>query len=446
MKRTLLIVLAAVAVLFSSCRPEDLELLKHPIHIQGSVTPTYGVPIGNAEVTLNELLDMLSASNDQIGDLIDPESDIIVLNYSAQMADTINAVSGKGRKGPAPKASDDLSIDTVLTYPMDITFFDEASDILDAGLAIDHLWLTLSLDYYGICEPSSAQQLEQYVTAVFDSLTITYVDHNEIQHEFTNFAFTPQYINNILEHHLVTFDSVDMAEIINAMPRRVTASIRFRFNIDPAFVFSDPNMMNGNFQSTLANMQMTRLVYDANMNVSLPFNIKIGELPYEFDIALTSEDGTPFDVDEYLDKLPEGVDADLNDSYINLYFDNSIPLNFILGAALVNETGETLADLIGNDTVAAAQLTPNPVDPTFFEAAGPTTSLVRAKLNMEKIRKLKQAKSIRLRLRLNTGDKFISIRRSDSMKIRITLQVSPEASVDIPVTHSSIASHIPFSF
>ena len=57
MKRKAFIALAAVVMVFSAClRDDDLALLKKPIHLQGSMDPSVGVPAAYGRMTIHDLM------------------------------------------------------------------------------------------------------------------------------------------------------------------------------------------------------------------------------------------------------------------------------------------------------------------------------------------------------------------------------------------------------
>ena len=62
MKRKLFIAIVAVLALSACMRDEDWKLLQRPIHLQGHVDPSYGVPVAYGKMTFNDILGMLSST------------------------------------------------------------------------------------------------------------------------------------------------------------------------------------------------------------------------------------------------------------------------------------------------------------------------------------------------------------------------------------------------
>lgn len=444
MKRYATIAAAFMLVLLSSCvRSEDIDLLRHPIHIQGEVDPYLGVPIAYGELTLNDLYDMLSAN---YSGYLDPNENTVTLKFDTSVVDVIHAAGydpsdGSGNKVNTGKGSSkgfvDF-IDTVKEYSVDITLFDDArlQSITPGNIEINHLWLSLDVVYQGHCVPSFEDVVRNHVRAVADSLVVKYVDHNHVQHVFNGLPpIDPINIENVLDRRRITFDSVDLAPIINSMPRKITASFRFKFSVDDAWIVN--NITNPSFAQMMDTIKMTYLEYDADLSVAFPFEVHIGTLPYDFSIDLGDGLAT-VNIDSIINTLGDNIDAELKDSYINLAFDNGIPFDFIMNASMLDADSNFLFEVVDLDTVASAPTAPSVDDPTTYEATGTTKTIVRAKINQEKLLKLKEARKLRIGLAISTGPNRVSVQRSNNLKIKASIQVHPSVSIDMPITDSPI--------
>ena len=119
MKRLSFTLLLAVSVLtLASCiRSEEWELLRHPVHVQGTLDPTFGTPIAYGQVTINDVMHMFNGS---YTGLLDPENDVLTINFEAEGGDSILARSlfdkSVGRKGTF------MAGDTTISYSVNISF------------------------------------------------------------------------------------------------------------------------------------------------------------------------------------------------------------------------------------------------------------------------------------------------------------------------------------
>jgi hypothetical protein len=429
MKRFLITAILAVSVIAAtSCvRDEDWELLRHPVHVRGTLDPNFGTPIAYGHVTINDVLHMFNG--DYTG-LLDPEDDILTINFEAEGSDSILARSlmskSVGTKGFF------MASDTTISYNVNITLFDNVTlhDIVNNNISINHLWLDFVADIRGDCPESVRDTVARYVHAVFDSLVVKYTDYNGVVHNFPGVDIEPIPFDSVLATKHIQFDSIDMAEIVNSMPRNVNVSFRFRFALDDTIFALD--LADAYFSQLLDSIKMTKIYYDANVKVAFPFEIKINSLPYSFDVDL-GEGLSQVDIDAVLDSIGEGVDVDIKDSYLTLGFANGIPLELGIAGTLIDANGLPLGTPLFVDTIIAAPSAPSPDDPTTNIAIADTTTRVVIAMNRQRLQQLRNAKKIRFDMQMATGNKHVSIRRSDYLKIKVYLKLHPEAVIDIPI-------------
>ena len=434
MKHRLFIVVAALAtVMLASCiRSDEWELLRHPVHVQGTLDPNFGTPIAYGQVTINDVLHMFNG--DYTG-VLDPEDEVLTINFEAEGADSIvarslmdKAVSHKGTF---------MAKDTTISYDVNITLFDNVTlqEILNGNISINHLWLDFEADVHGECQESVRDTVARYVHAVFDSLVINYTDHNGAVHTFPSLNLEPIPFDSVLATKHLKFDSVDMAEIVNSMPRNVKVSYRFRFALDDAIFALD--LADTHFNQLLDEIKMTKIFYEAKMKVAFPFEIKIGALPYSFDVDL-GEGLSRVDIDRVLDSIGEGVDIDIKDSYLTLGFTNGIPMKLGIAGTMIDANDMPIGLPLFTDTIASARTTPSSDDPGTEVAVEGTQSKVVIAINRQRLQQLRSAKKIRFDMLMATEGKNVSIRRSDYLKIKVYLKLHPTAEIDIPVSGAFI--------
>ena len=177
---------------------------------------------------------------------------------------------------------------------------------------------------------------------------------------------------------------------------------------------------------------------NVTLAVNVPFEMKIGSLAYPMDVELWKDGQNPIDVDAILNKLPNFVDASLDDSYFNMKVANGMPLEFVVNAELLDANKLPLCNLIENDTIKAAQLVQDENNPTLYSAGDSTISVIRATMNQEKLKKIKDSKYVRMNLNLSTNNQFVYVRKTDKMAFRAYLQANANANVDITVPHTPL--------
>lgn len=421
----------ATVMLASCIRNDEWELLRHPVHVQGTLDPNFGTPIAYGEVTINDVLHMF---NGNYTGVLDPEDEVLTINFEAEGADSILARSlmekTVGHKGTF------MASDTTISYNVNITLFDNVTlqEILNGNISINHLWLDFSADVHGECHESVRDTVAKYVHAVFDSLVVNYTDHNGTEHTFPGLNIDPIPFDSVLTTKHIQFDSVDLAEIVNSMPSNVKVSYRFRFALDDAIFALD--LADTHFNQLLDEIKMTKIYYEAKMKVAFPFEIKIGALPYSFDVDLG--DGlSQVDIDALLDSIGEGVDIDIKDSYLTLGFTNSIPMDMGIAGTMIDANGMPIGLPLFADTITSARTAPSPDDPTTDVAVEGTHTKVVIAMNRQRLQQLRNAKKIRFDLLMATGNKNVTIRRSDYLKIKVYLRLHPAAEIDIPIYGNS---------
>ena len=433
-KITLFAVVLFVAGAMTSClRSDDLDLLRHPIHITGSANPQYGIPVATGELDINDLLSSFSA--DYAGMITD--DDVITVQYQMNLSDTIKALSNISLKNSAPKVKGGapspkatwMSKDTTMVDTIDIDFF---NDVDYAGLInIEHIWLTLKVGAFG----RGAEMVRPYIRARFFNLHISYEDHNGVVKDFGGMPAANVQINDIYEGFNHHFDSVDIQSIVNDMPRRIFTSYTFRFSVSSDLVMS--NIMSMPYAEILDSVQMTELIYSADLNVSMPLSVQFNGLNYSYDVSLG--DGlNSLNLDSIMSTISEDINFDVDSARFRLKMFNGIPLNLRLSATMQDANGNDLIYLFNNESVAAANLASNPANPTQFVAISEKESELNARLDNADMDKIHLAKNLKVDLTIDSDNKHVLIRRSDKLRLKGFLVVKPTVGVDIPVTDNGI--------
>lgn len=430
MKHRLFIVTVALAGLtLASCiRKEEWEMLKHPVHVQGSVEPGLGAPIAYGQVTINDVLHMFNG--DYTG-LLDPEDNVLTINFNAQGSDSIVAKSLWDKK-PGTKGTF-FAKDTTIRYGVNITMFDNVTlqDIVNGNININHLWMDFQIDLRGDCPEAVRDFVRQNVHARFDSLVVNYIDYNGEFKTFPGVSMEPVPFDDVLTTKRLLFENVDLAEIVNSMPRRLEACFRFRFELDDTLFSMD--LAEIYFNQVLDSVKMTKLYIDCKMQVAFPFEISIGSLPYSFDVDL-GEGLSRIDIDGILDSIGEGVDVGFDSSYLILGFGNGIPLELDITGTMLDDHDLPLGAPLFNQRIKAAATEQSPDDPNVWVSTADSTTKVEVMMNRQRLNQLRNAKKIRFDMTMSTIGKHVAIRREDYLKIKVYLKLRPKATIDIPVT------------
>ena len=459
MKGRLLFALATAALLLASCSKEDQELLRHPYRLQGELSPSFGLPvISSGQLNLNDLL----TSFDGTFDGLITDDNTITFEYKDTVRETIqiggmiaktgvrktgNGIRQKRMKSVAPF----IARDTVIEYTIPIDFFDKADmqALVDGGLSINELQFNLDAVVQGTCPPNVDSALRAYVSARFDNVTIKYTGHDYQTHTYTGFADQSLLLNDIIEGGTVNFDSVNLAEIINSLPRSITAGFHMHVEVDSGLVLDNIGLLMdttgiNSFNALLDSLRMTSITIGANLRVLLPFEVRIGGLPYNYDLALNgnAENADGSSIFDQMDStltslLGEGaVSMDSSKVAAILKFSNGIPLDLSLSGTLVDANGAETYVLFANQKIASAVTAPVAGRPGVVEAVNDSTTIVTIDLTVEALEKLTQASKLRLRLLMATPDfstdpSYKMVKKDDYLKVKMMVKLDPTINIDM---------------
>ena len=321
-----LLLIATVAVLaMSSCmRDEDWKLLKNPIHLQGHVDPSYGVPVAYGQMTLHDILGMLDES---YTGRIDANSDVITIYFDTNAVDTIKNIipaQTTGSKGMKTDPEFFTMVDTIMEYSVPITLFDKVAEnelVGNENIQIDELWLNLHM----ILKALVPDNVEAFVNN--DDNVRSHLDQFEIW-------YTP--------HSGGSEINVNMASIINKMPKSIRIRFHYDFKVSLATLFG--GMSTTQMMELRDSINKLRIAYDATLHADFPLDVKINELPYNFKLKLNGDSLARFDIQETLDSIANGLSVDLSEAKLSLAFDNHLPVDLCITTYLID--GDTVESVV----------------------------------------------------------------------------------------------------
>lgn len=470
MKRTSLFVgLLASMMLLASCNKDDIELLRNPFRIQGELNPSFGLPvISTGQWNLNDFLSDLDVSFSGIH--IDTNQNILTFLYDTSFGATIQ-IGGMVTKSPSrrewrntpsrrsraiPTKDDEdfapfISRDTVIWQDLPIDIFNSTymQTIEDANMSINEVLLRLHTHISGECPENVNDTLRKYVRARVDNLTIKYTGHDYQTHTFSGFANQSLVLRDLVQGGDLNFDDVNMAEIINSLPRSIRAGFHMHVDVDSGLlvnniynILTDTTEVNS-FHALLDSLRFTSISFNGNLSVTLPFEVRIQNLPYGFSLPLVgnregSGETSIFDkLDSILnDLLGEGaVGLDSSKVAAILKFSNGIPLDLTITGKLRNSNGTDFYTLFADQKIASSVLGPVEGHPNVVQTVRDSTSSLKVDLTVEALEKLTQADTLRLEFKLSTSNfdndpYFRVIKRDDYLKIWMMVLLDPSIIID----------------
>ncbi len=439
MKKTLLFAaLLALAGVFTSCiRDDDWEMLKHPIHVTGSINPYWGVPVAYGQLNMNDILTHFSGNYQGY---IDPNNDTITVVYNTNASNTIYAFSAfmKGTKAPTLKGNPGAKAmlytrDSVFVDTIDIDFFNDVNSLDSINIA--HFMVDLKVSAKAIFRSeTSANLVAPHVHAVFDSLEIWYDSHDDVHKKFDpadmNLDTVRVMVNDIREGFKLNFTTVDMADVANDMPKRIYARYHFKLNVSDSII--SQNIADMPIGQILDSLQATQLSYSGDLHVEMPLNIEVENMHYNFDLDM-GEGLNTVNLDSILQNISEGIAVNIDDSKFRLILDNGIPLNLTLSASAYDENGLYLWTAFTNELIPSANLAQDPLDPITWYAVSPSHKELMVELDQNDIEALNKATTLRVSLMVGSNNKHVAVKKDDYLKLKAYIQIHPTVDFDIDV-------------
>ena len=438
MKKRLFFALVALLALSACMRDEDWNLLRHPIHIQGHVDPSYGVPAAYGKMTFHDILGMLSST--YTGHIYDT-TDVITIFFDTSFSGTMSNLTPGLSKGAAPKVNM-VGRDSTFDYNVNITLFDGAQFdqfVGNGNIEIGDLWLNMKAIFKADA-PSNVSEIinrEDYVSSSIDNIKIFYTKHDGTEVQFNGITVPDETLKHLIQGDTVEWENINLKSIINDLPKNIRVQFDYHFWLTDMFFFSYPP---GQYPELKDSIEKVKLNYDLDLNAEFPFDIKINRLPYSFQINLNGDSLSRLDIQQTLDSIARGLSVNLKASKLTLAFDNHIPTNLNIAAFLLDANDNIIGDtLITDSRIASA---PVALDPTSgkFVSSGSTRTVINASINEQRLEDLKLTKKIGFNLAIGTGNGAgtVAIRRDDFMFIKAFVMVHPTASADIPLTNQGL--------
>lgn len=432
MRKTVLLagMLAMLGALTSCLRGDDLDMLRHPIHVSGTMDPRFGIPVGYGEMNVNDLLSQFSSNHSSLIDMTTP---VLTLVYDTSVSDTIKAFGGATPPPPTPPippigkrlAVKDVDTtvwwqtDTVVSDTIEIDFFRDA-EALD-HISMDSVLMDLTVGAHAQC----AEVVRPHISASFDGLQVTYQDHAGATKTLEGLSVDPVYISDISQGFTETFEKINVAPMMSDRPQKIIATYHFHFNVKKSLIADDLSHMNiSAIMATYDTLGMTELIYSASMHVNMPLKMNVSALGYDFNVDL--KDGmASVNLDSMLHSINEGINLVMDSTLFRLVLDNGIPLQLKLTAEMLDADSVPLFTMFANEIITMAQ-----VDGTGMSVISEQTELARY-LTRNELDMMKQARSMNVKITLDSNSKHVVVRTDDFLKIKAYLQIHPQVNIDI---------------
>ena len=443
MRKVKLIAALAVIVFMgtqTSCK-KDIELINDlrnkPVHLQGTFSPTYGMPLGTASMSMKDLLGMFNDIGDYV--IIDSASDFVIIHYADTIETTFDIDDSKGARTKAAYVyRRTMSGGTDFDIFRDIEFLPEGDD----SLMVQHLLLRLGARVKPVLSTASAALLAQAdISVYYDDIHIMYRAFDGTQDEFDididsiGIPLDSLANENFLGTYQVLFDSLDVSEIINSRPTEISYS--FRFNI----AVNDPLQALSMASYLTDELGMVGVNLVADFSVDFPISLYVNNLQFNTSLDLSGAN-INFSEVEMIDSLS------FDSALVIMRISNGLPLGLQLNGDFMKD-GQSIGTAFSGSPIYLnpAQIGVNSGvtfgSNTYYTSVNPVTSDVRLSLTADDFDLINQADSLRLNITVATSHDFdgpidvakpcVTIKGNDALKIDLRARVKPRVNVDIPI-------------
>ena len=426
-KKALLLLPLFIITLLSSClRADDWDMINSliggdvDVEIHASGSPTLGLPIAQTELSIEDLI----ASIDEDYTHYLTADDELTIVFDTTLSGIIRSTNSSPRAHaqwlPAHKDSPILySVDTTLDYSLDIDLFNDLTldDHLNYDAHLGHLWLSLVGNVIADADPAVRQRLASgSVSAIIDSLVITYTDHNGQLHTVDGIHIDPIEMVDIFNGTQLALHDIDLSDIIDAQPSNITAAVRLTLNIHQDILHED--LSNINFNDLLSLLELNSIAYDANLSLRFPLGLNINYLTYA-DTVDISEIG----IDQLqiaLDSLQaQSINITPREATLVMKINNGLPLGLRTHVVAIDENNTNPYEIIPETDIQPAVTSPSSHLNGYREASSPTQSTLSIQLYEEAIQNLLNAKQLIFYVTLHTNGQTIILRRQDNLNVKL---------------------------
>lgn len=416
----------AACLLLASCEKVvgDLEMFNHDFELQGTISPTLGVPIAHGSVSVYDLINMVQVTeaNIEVGD-----NGIVTIVYDTNSFNTIDFEGTKHNRKPSKRGAKgtvyhnyvDTTHNSIMgSIPIDV--FDNIDSTLNgASIEIDNLFVNAGTYVKAQARPDALSMMDTFHVAVYyDSIFISAIAKDG-REERINLPHVIPIDSLIVGEYVKLLDNEDISEVINMRPVEIRYGARMNILFEAKFYEEDLSARE--FVSDSIGIHAVDLTSD--LKIEFPLATYIKDLSYKTDLKLN----TSLDF----------KDLTIDSSMLFLICDNSLPLALDIKATLLS------IDSISNDTVelsslldpTAATLASAPVglDTTgHYSSTGKNHSEIRIPITEKVYNDLLKSNAIRINATLNTSstgstaNKNVAIKSKDMLNIIVTAKIKPQ--------------------
>lgn len=416
MKKTAFLFVLA-SLMMTSCLKDgfnDFEALQHGMAINGTVSPTLGVPIGIGSATIYDMLKMVQISSASME--VDDRG-IITIAYDTVASWHLDLESEKGSRA---KDADIVHIArNQISGSVAIDLFDNLHILDDAAIEVDSLLVYVKTYVKAEANSNAMQAMQDYhVHVYYDQLNLSVVGQDNVVYpvypDATTSADSISIDQLIAGQYVTIFNNTDISNAINKRPKELRYSARMNIAFEAAFFSA--TMSENEFVADSIGVKSVDI--DGDIKVRFPVSAYLNDLSYQTDINFTPS----FHLDDLV----------IDSSMLYMECQNGIPMSLLIRAQFVDGNDQVLCDILDpvQTEVAGADVELNPTT-NLYTSVGAKQTLIQIPITKEVFDNLLETKKIRINVKLNTTPtgnpdrKRVSIQADDKLQLRVWAKLRP---------------------
>lgn len=431
MKKLLFATLSVFCIFLTGCvKDGDFDALNHDIHVVGTYTPELGIPVGQGEFTLRDLM-MMSQATSSTFDTTD--HGIITIYYDTTLHTTLNLAGeewiSRNRRGRNRAKDPEVLVQrNPLHGELKIDLFNNITGVpTPENLIIKQMVVDLmSVINMARGEAYDRAKSEYGIDLRFENIRLNAVARDGSLVPIPYGGAPSVAIDEESGAPVHVIDSCDFSGIVNRRPTKIT------YDIDFVMSMSAPPLR----MATMTEDEREEFLHDSvgisTAQVTSDFNLYFPVIAYMDSVQYS------MDMPIRLDTL--GLDSlyvvDDNSELI-IVFENSMPFDFIINGRMFGKDSVDLGVLFPNKLVEGAPLGLMPSSSDVYVAIGTTHREVHITLTTEILHLLHKTRFVRFdssmsttKLEDLTQKPLVAARQNDRIKVRSYVKAQPIINID----------------
>ena len=439
------LVLLALLLSVTACNKDYFDELRHPLSIEGSFDPMYGIPVAHMSANMNTIVGMVDTNQNltvRIG-----SDDIVYFRYDYYDHTVLSWVAEKGVSGRVESKDDLVRYYYVIKGTEKLDLFKKLQEYDTNTFRINEFLVSLTADVRGFVNSSFQEILAEGSNLTFDSLelVINCLDgfRETLPLQIATEAVT---VTELLEtRHLELLDRYNLRDVAEHKPYSVDYTVRMCITLPPSQL-----LPGSTFQEQINYIGVDSMMADFNGRLELPLNFYTSGMAYTdtLDVDLSSLGEQLANIEQ--DTLrSENYTLHLNNDscYLAFAVGNGLPIALAFDVTFLDANDQPILSSTddGEYSVGPAPLKPLPGHINTFIAAGATQTLIKTPISLSKLKQMGETRRVVYHILLNTvnpdlsGDSpTVAVLGNDRVDIRSYVVLSPHADFTLPVDMTEI--------